>query len=101
MVGLLEDSGVPDGELEDGGVPPGAPVDGGVVGVPGLVILSPEPDFGVVDLSASRLQPAAASVKVAAATSVSACLIMSASFEMGYCYRPRYRVCVPAPTRSD
>ena len=77
VVGLLEDSGVPDGELEDGGVPPGAPVDGGVLGVPGLVILSPEPDFGGEDLSASRLQPAAASVSAAAVTSVRACLIMS------------------------
>lgn len=75
VVGLLEDPGVPDGELEDGGgVLPGAPVDGGVAGVPGLVILSLEPDFG---LSPSRLQPAAASVSAATATSIRACLVMS------------------------
>ena len=75
LLGLLEDSGVPDGELEEGGVGLlGAPVDGGVAGVPGLVILSLEPDFG---LSASRLQPAAARVTAATATSTRAFLIMS------------------------
>ena len=78
MVGLLEDSGAPDGEPEDGGgVLPGAPVDGGVEGVPGLVILSLEPDFGDEDLSPSRLQPAAVSVSAATATSIRACLVMS------------------------
>jgi hypothetical protein len=74
LIGLDEEP--ESGEL-DGGVPPGAPVGGGVLGVPGLVILSPGPDFGAVDLSWSRLQPAAASVSATAVASVRACLIMS------------------------
>ena len=78
-LGLLDGSGVPEGEVEEeGGVAPEEPVEGGVVGgVPGLVILSLEPDLGAADLSASRLQPAAARVSTVAATSVRACLIMS------------------------